>query len=146
MLQIAALLLISVTATSQTLNLDSLVNAIYKSQISAEKIDTVAYLNICDNKFFVKDRENHIIKLILFSGKETFDDYIRLRKECFLFKASILEVGRNVIKLHVGLYRCSYSGALKESNFLTFVDERTISCKLSGKGWVLDKTISVEDH
>jgi hypothetical protein len=63
-----------------------------------------------------------------------------------LFKANILEIADKKMKLHIGLYRSSYSRELKEGNFLKFVDERTITCFLSGRDWVLGKTIEIDDH
>jgi hypothetical protein len=144
---IVVLLFVCTVAKAQKLNLGDLVNAIYKDQVKAENIDTVIFLNTCESKFFVAGLDKHrAIKFISFSSKESFDDYIKMRKECFVFKASILEVGSNTMNLQVGLYKSSYSDISKEGNFFVFVDERTVSCLLSGESWILNKTIKTEDY
>jgi hypothetical protein len=131
----------------QKVSIPSLVNDIYKNQIKAERIDTVLFLNDCNNQFFVANtnQTNHIV-VVFFASRDSMAAYASTRKECLVFKSGILEVGNKEMKLKVGLYRFSESNRRDAANLLFFVDERTISLALVNNRWRLSRTISIEDH
>jgi len=147
LLRILLLMSLTYTVRGQKLSIPSLVNDIYKNDVKAEKIDTILFLNECNNCFFISNpNPRNNIKVVFFNSKDSMTAYVSRRKECLIFKADILEVGNNVMKIRSGLYRSSYSNGRGAADFLFFVDERTISLVLFNNRWKLNKTISIEDH
>jgi hypothetical protein len=129
------------------MSITSLVNDIYNDQIKAEKIDTVLFLNECQNDFFVERSPKKLkIFVLFFISRDSLRSYVRKHKQSLIFKSNITDIGNKEMKLRVGLYRSSNSNGLESSDFLLFVDERIISCFYSDNTWRLNKTISIEDH
>ena len=141
------MLFLSSTSIAQKLSISQLINTIYKSPNDNKEFDSVLFFRECNSSFFIIDGDNNRpIKVLSFSSKDTLKNYLKLKRECFLFKADLLSVGNREMALKVGMYKASYSDINEPYNFLVFVDERTIVCRLSKKEWKYHKSLNTEDH